>query len=49
MPPSFADKTIRTGDNLNILRGMNSLALDPQLVAVKAFANRSKGARGPDE
>ena len=24
MPPNFADKTIWTGDNLDILRGMNS-------------------------
>ncbi len=49
MPPNFADKTIWTGDNLDILWRMSSLALDPQLIAVKASANCSKGVRDPDE
>ena len=28
MPPNFADKTIWTGDNLDIMRGMNSKSVD---------------------
>ena len=28
MPPNFADKTIWTGDNLDIMRGLNSESVD---------------------
>ena len=47
--PNFADKTIWTGDNLDILRGLNSecvdlIYLDPPFNSNQDYAARS-GAR----
>ena len=51
---NFADKTICTGDNLDILRGMNSgcvdlVYLDPPFNSNRGYAARVRGrAAGAD-
>ena len=46
--PNFADKTVWTGDNLDILRGLNSACIDlvvDNLQLLCAHCNRVKGDR----
>ena len=43
--PNFVDKTIWTGDNLDILRGMNSETVD--LIYLDPPFNSNKNYRGP--
>ena len=45
MPANFVDKTIWTGDNLDILRGMNSESVDPIYLDPPFNSNRIKGDR----
>ena len=44
MPPNFADKTIWTGDNLDILRGMNSGSVDLVYLDPPFNSNRNYSA-----
>ena len=49
--PNFADKTIWTGDNLDILRGMNSecvelIYLDPPFNSNKTYAAPARRGKG---
>ena len=48
--PNFADKTIWTGDNLDILRGMNSECVDlicrPSAIMGHIRSKQSRGRRG---
>ena len=43
--PNFADKTVWTGDNLDILRGMNSECVD--LIYLDPPFNSNQRLRGP--
>ena len=45
--PNFADKTIWTGDNLDILRGMNSETVD-LIYLLCSHCNRIKGDRSQE-
>ena len=45
--PNFADKTIWTGDNLDILRGMNSECVDLIYLDPPFKLQPSSGLRGP--
>ena len=46
MEPNFADKTIWTGDNLDILRGMNSESVDLIYLDPPFNSNRNYSAPG---
>ena len=46
MQPNFADKTIWMGDNLDILRGMNSESVDLIYLDPPFNSNRNYSAAG---
>ena len=50
--PNFADKTVWTGDNLDILRGLNSACVDlvvNNLQLLGAHCNQVKGDRPQED
>ena len=48
MSANFADKTIWTGDNLGILRGLNSESVDLIYLDPPFNSNRINGDRPPE-
>lgn len=47
-PPNFANRTMWTGDNLDIMRGMNSECVD-NLQLLCGACNSAKGAGSQEE